>query len=206
MTPERIADVNSAMAQGNSGFANMRSRLQRLKDAKFFSGWVNDFTDQEVRIRLTSSAECEPGDRFLVEIFGAETVASFQAVISMAFDNNVYLNVLPPVQYRRSTENARLCVSGVMGTVTHEGNEMEVRVADISRAGVGLIVRKAIPRKVTVQLKMSTPAGEVTGEGEVRYCRPDPSGNGTFRTGIRLGELGRLEKARWLRLFESEAA
>jgi hypothetical protein len=184
----------------------MRTRLQRIKDAKFFSGWVNDFDEQEVRVRLSATGECEPGDRFLVEIFGAETIAMFQATITMAFDNQAYLSVFGPVQYRRSTENARLCVTGMFGTITADNVEIEARVADISRAGVGLILRKSVTRKAVVHLKLATPAGEVTGEGEVRYCRPDPSGNGSFRAGILLSELGRLEKARWLRLFDREAA
>ena len=200
------ADSNSAMSNGKSGFANTRTRLQRLKDARFFSGWVNDFDDHEVRIRLSSPGQCEPGDRFLVEIYGSDTVATFQAGVTMAFDNQAYLTVFGPVQYRRSTENARLSVSGIFGTVSFEGAEVEARVADISRSGVGLIVRKALTRKATVELKLCTPAGEVTGGGEVRYCRPDPSGNGSFRAGVRLMEMGRLEKARWVRLFEREAA
>src|SRR5579862_2974024 len=108
MTGMWNADVNSAMGQGTAAFANMRTRMQRLKDAKFFSGWVSTFDEQEARIRLTLFGECEPGDRFLVEVFGPETVAVFQGAVSMAFDNHVYLNVLVPVQYRRTTENARV--------------------------------------------------------------------------------------------------
>ena len=206
MSRVRNADSYSAMSKGNGSFANMRTRLQRIKDAKFFSGWVNDFDEQEVRVRLSSPGECEPGDRFLVEIFGTETVATFQAGVSMAFDNQAYLNVFGPIQYRRATENARLCVTGMFGTISSEGGDIEARVADISRAGVGLILRKAVPRKTVVHIKLCTPAGEVAGDGEIRYCRPDPSGNGSFRAGVRLSELGRLEKARWLRLFDREAA
>lgn len=206
MSGSRDTDSYSAMSKGASGFANMRTRLQRIKDAKFFSGWVNDFDDQEVRVRLSSPGECEPGDRFLVEIYGTETVATFQAGVTMAFDNQAYLNVFGPIQFRRATENARLCVTGMFGTIIVDGVEIEARVADISRGGVGLILRKSVARKASAQLKLCTPAGEVAGEGEVRYCRPDPSGNGSFRAGIRLSELGRLEKARWLRLFDREAA
>jgi hypothetical protein len=194
------------MASEKTGFANTRARMQRLKDARFFSGWVKSFDEGEVRIRLSSPGDSDPGDRFLIELYGEETVAMFQAGITMSFDNQAYLTILGPVQYRRTTENARLAISGVFGTVVAEGEEIEARVADISRTGIGLVVRKSLNRKSTVQFKLSTPAGEVTGDGEVRYCRPDTSGNGSFRAGIKLTELGRLEKARWMRLFEKPAA
>jgi hypothetical protein len=196
----------TAMAKGTSAFSNMRTRLQRLKDAKFFSGWVASFDEQEARIRLSTGHVCETGDRFLVEIFGPETIATFEAAATMAFDEHAFLSVIQPIRYRRATEHARVCVTGMIGVINCDGNEYEARVADISRAGVGLIVRRPLPRKSGVMLKLVTPAGEISGEGEVRYCRPDPSGDGTFRAGVRLGELSRLEKARWLRLFESDAA
>jgi hypothetical protein len=194
------------MSNGKSGFANVRVRLQRLKDARFFSGWVSDFDERDLRIRLSSSGQSEVGDRFLVEIFGAETVAICQASVTMAFDTQANLTVLGPVQYRHSTESSRLAVTSMFGTVTTQDDEIEARIADISRTGVGLILRKSLTRKTSVKLKLCTPAGEILADGEVRYSRPDTSGNGSFRAGIRLMEMGRLEKARWIRLFEREAA
>ena len=177
-----------------------------MKDAKFFSGWVNHFDGREVRIRLSQPGGCDPGDQFLVEIFGSDLDVIFQAAVSMAFDNQIYLNVFGQITMRHASEKARLSVNGIFGVITTEEGDVEVRAVDISVGGIGLLCKKPLKKKAVVKLKLCTPAGEIVGEGEVRYCRVDPSGNGSYRAGIMLSELGRLEKARWQRLYEREAA
>ncbi len=194
------------MAKGPANFANMRARLQRLKDAKFFTGWISDFDGHEVRVRLGVAGECEPGDLFMFEIYGTELDAIFQARVTMAFDNQSNMSVVGGVSYRPATENARICVSGMFGVVGTPDGDIEVRVTDISVNGLGLVIRKPLKQKMLVKLRLTTAVGEVTGEGEVRYCRLDPAGTGSYRAGLRLSELGRLEKARWLRLFDRDAA
>jgi hypothetical protein len=194
------------MLKSGLGYANTRTRLQRLNDAKFFSGWVTDFDEVEVRIRLNVSGECEPGDRFLVEIYGTKAVASFQAEIEIAFDNQVHLAITPPVKYRSTTETARMSVSDMYGVIEYDGSEMDARVADISREGMGLVVKSLIPKDAEVTYRIASPVGEVRGLGQVRYCRMDPSGNGLYRLGLRILQLSRIEQAKWLRLVDRDAA
>ena len=184
----------------------MRTRLQRLSDAKFFSGWVTDLDDTELRVRLNVSGECEPGDQFLVEIFGNDVNCSFKAGLSVSFDNQAYLTILSPVQYRQATESARLSVSDMFGNVVTEESEIDVRVVDISRHGMGMIVRIPLPKGSQFSYKVISPVGELHGQAQVRYCRLDPSGNGLYRIGARIMDLTRVEQAKWNRLIERDAA
>jgi hypothetical protein len=184
----------------------MRTRLQRLKDAKFFTGWVTDFDEQEVKVRLGTDEACEPGDYYLLEIFGPLSDAVLQARVRMAFDNQAYFTIHGTINYRPATENARLRITGITATLTYPDFEVEGRVLDISHNGVGMVVRKALVQKSKAKIRLQTPRGEINAEGEIRYCRAESNGSGNFRVGIRLGDLARLEKARWQRLFESEAA
>jgi len=184
----------------------MRTRLQRLSDAKFFSGWVTDLDETEVRVRLNVAGECEPGDQFLVEIFGNEVNASFKAGLSVSFDNQAYLTILSPIQHRAATESARLSVSDMFGNVVNEDSEVDVRVVDISRHGMGMIVRIPLTKGSQLKYKVISPVGELHGQGQVRYCRLDPSGNGLYRVGVRILELSRVDQAKWTRLIERDAA
>jgi hypothetical protein len=183
----------------------MRTRLQRLSDAKFFSGWVTDLDDTELRVRLNVSGECEPGDQFLVEIFGNEVNASFKAGLSVSFDNQAYLTILSPIQHRAATESARLSVSDMFGNVTTDETEVDVRVVDISRQGMGIIVRIPLTKGSQIRYKVISPVGELHGQAQVRYCRLDPTGNGLYRVGLRILDLTRVEQAKWHRLVERDA-
>jgi hypothetical protein len=184
----------------------MRTRLQRVRDAKFFTGWITEFDEHEVKVRLGTIDTFEPGDHYLIEVFGPEVDAILQARVRMAFDNQAYFTVHGAVNYRPATENARLKVTGITGHLLFPDFDVEGKVIDISQNGIGMLVRKALPQKSHMQVRLLTPRGEINAEGEIRYCRAETNGSGTYRVGIQLGSLGRLERARWQRLFETDAA
>jgi hypothetical protein len=184
----------------------MRTRLQRIRDAKFFTGWVTEFDEHEVKVRLSTLDTFEPGDHYLLEVFGPEVDAILQARVRMAFDNQAYFTVHGAVNYRPATENARIRVTGISGVLIFSDFEAEGKVVDISQNGIGMLVRKPLPQKSQMRIRLLTPKGEINAEGEVRYCRAETNGSGSYRIGIRLGLLGRLERARWHRLFETDVA
>lgn len=186
-------------------FANVRTRLQRLSDAKFFSGWAHELNEEILRMRLSTSVQIEIGDLFMAEVHGPTNIALFRASIAIFSGTEATFNVFAPFKFMPSTENVRLSVEGMRGTAIYDGMRVPFEVLDVSPTGTGLLSRQSLPRSSIVDLELDTAFGVVGASGEVRYCRPDTEVIGSFRIGIRLKELGRLERARWNRLF-TEAA
>lgn len=185
-----------------SPFINTRCRLQRLKDAKFFAGWVRDLTATELHLRLSTRTSLMDGDTFSVEVHGTDRSAVFNAWLTSQNEDEVVFEIHEQIRYMPSRERARLRVEGVTGTFRHDGVETPFTVNDISLEGCGIVVPHPISRGVKLELQVETPQGPIACPGEVRYSKPDPDIPGAFRLGIQLEGLGRLEAARWARMFE----
>ncbi len=188
-----------------AAFANKRARLQRLKDAKFFAGWVKALTETEMHIRLKNPFGMELGDHVLVEVHGSESVATFPAVMTLRSGEDAVFRLAKAIIYVAAKENARISVAPMQCIVQYEGSSVQTEVVDVSAGGFGMLAPQAFKRGDIIQVEIESPFGPVACGGEVRYCKPDAEASGSFRVGIRTAEMERLEKARWNRLF-TEAA
>ena len=112
--------------------------------------------------------------------------------------------ILSPIQHRAATECARLSVKDVFGNLVSDEALVEVRVVDVSKQGMGMLVGVPLTQGSHVTYKVVSPVGELSGQAQVRYCRLDASGNGLYRVGVRLEEQSRVEQSKWTRLIEQE--
>ena len=186
-----------------SAFANTRTRMQRLRDAKFFHGWMKDLTNVTARASLKGNPTMELGDTFLVEVNGKEKIAVFKAQVSGISGEDVVLTVLGEMNYKGAIESARIVVEGVSGVIAYDGITVEIDVVDVSSHGMGVVASQTMRKGERVQISIISPSGQINCTGEVRYSKPDGELFGKFRIGIALDEFDRLASARWKRLHDS---
>lgn len=189
------------------GYKDTRVRLQRVGDAKFFSGWIVDMSAKDATVSLNYEETMEPGDIVVGEVSGRENRALFDATVSKTVEDVVHLEFRRTPRYEPARESSRTLVRNVSGSLSFQGEVVDVSVLDVSAGGVGFCTYAPLPTGATVKLSLDTPYGPVRVSGEVRYCRSDPQRMGLYRAGARVTEMGRLDRARWNKMnFLAEAA
>jgi hypothetical protein len=185
-------------------FIQTRARLQRLSDMKFFTGWVESISPEQVRIRLKSpKASVSRGDNFSVEVAGKEKTAAFVGMVSDVAGSVVVLALPQGMTLLPKKESARFFIFGTLGRILLDGEEHAITLVDISENGLGVLADSNLERGTIVEFEIFTPLGSVCGCGEIRYSRIDPDSPSRFRAGIQLKERDRIESARWNQLLNA---
>jgi hypothetical protein len=192
---------------------NSRSRLQRIRDAKFFNGWIKGFDDEQIHVQLASNEVLELGDIFVIEVHGADCYAMIKGKLGMVSESIAVFTFMEKPRYFPPKERVRVKVEGVSATLgvlanpheevaEHPMYSLEVEVNDVSHEGVGILSSSRLDRGTQISLLVDSPAGPVQCKGEVRYCKPEPEHDSLYRIGILLQQMGRLELARWTKMIE----
>jgi hypothetical protein len=193
-------------AEKIESFANVRVRMQRTSDAKFFSGWVKTLSEREIMLEFASSEWFSPGTRFFLTANGLESTALFPAEVIQQTSGLIRLGIVGPVKFARPTEEARKSMIGLT-CIMHIGEvEVEMLVHDVSAKGMGGTIDGAVARGRVIDFDVDTPHGSVIGKAEVRYCRQEGKDTLKHRIGLRILSMGRVETTRWLRLSDENAA
>ena len=195
----------SDVSDRRESFLNVRVRLQRLVDAKFFAGWVRTLSDSEIVIDFASSEEFEIGTKFFVTINGVHSAAVVQATLENQSSGFLTLKYDSTLRYLNTTEAVRRQVTGLTGIVQMEGAEIEMQISDVAVNGFGAVIDGSLTRGEIVDVEIDTPFGNVSGKAEIRYCRQDSKDSLKHRIGIQFVQLGRIEIARWNRLTDDSA-
>ena len=189
-----------------SEFKHKRARLQRISDARFFSGWVDSVSASEVIVRITGGVVLDISDEFMVEVHGLLNLMGFRGRVESFEDSTTTLRIITPMQLTPVTEDARVTITNLIGHVTIAGEVHEFEVVDISVQGIGILVGAPLNRKSVAEISIDTETGPIRAQGIIRYCREDAENIGAYRAGIEFGEMGRVEKARLKSPFLQSAA
>ncbi len=188
-------------------FINRRTRFQRLSDARFFSGWATEIAGAELTVHLSAPATLHRDDICMFEVYGVKATANFRGRLSTFADRTATFRMELPIRYLPAQpEDTRLNLRGITGKALWEGVEVAFEVVDGSEHGIGLISDAKLSRGDQVQLVLQTGYGQLVCNGEVRYSRVAEGDGGRFRTGVRLDEMSRVERARWERLLADAQA
>lgn len=186
----------------SESFVNVRVRLQRLPDAKFFAGWVRQMTDSEITIDYQGSEWFQIGTKFFVTVNGVESAALFPAELSNQSPGFLTLRMTGEPRYTKATEEARRSIVGLTGVLHLGETEIEMQIMDVSAKGMGGMIDGMIPRGTILDFDVDTQFGAVIGKGEVRYCRQESKDTTRHRIGVQITSMGRIEMARWTRLSD----
>lgn len=208
-------------------FIGTRARFQRLRDAKFFHGWITGFFGNSVEVSTSTDAPVKIGDEFRFEGYGHHISVVFNGrleevgeldimsdgiVTAIAGSNArvleakriaLKLTVVSPVRFAASNESVRLKTEDRYTKVKVGIHELEAFTVDVSPNGVGIVLRHPLNPDDCVTASVETPVGVVTGMASVRYCRPDIDRDGFYRVGLMFIDLGRVERPRWERFLKN---
>jgi len=183
-----------------AGYKDTRVRLQRVKDAKFFSGWVMEMGGDSASVLLNDSTSMEVGNILVGEVCGRDNRALIDAVVSTVEEDLVSLGFRRTPRYEVARECSRTLVRNVIGNLCYQGEVVDVQVLDVSAKGIGLLTYAPLQPGDRVNISLESPHGPIKVGGQVRYCRPDAKRIGLYRAGLFVDELGRLDRARWQKL------
>lgn len=210
-------------------FIGTRARFQRLRDAKLFSGWIEDYYGNLVTISTNTNHAVEIGDEFRFEGYGNRVSIVFNAqltevgqldtlceakVTSVDGTNikivearrvKLVLHVSSPIRLAASHESLRMMTREIFVKLEVGERDYEGYVIDVAQQGVGLISSQTLKPKSSVRVVMDTRLGPIEALGQVRYCLPDKDREGLMRIGVMFTDMDRVHRPRWDR-FLSEAA
>ncbi len=190
----------------SDAFLNTRARLQRLSDARFFSGWVSGSLGNHLSLRLAPGGDLALKDRIFVSLAAADFGATFHAEVTGLAGCEATLLIEGTPKYGPATEDVRYSTEAMSGTLLTGARKVDLEIGDISSKGLGGHVGSELARGTSVRFAIDGLYGQVAGAAEVRYCRADHTQPGRFRIGLLITEVGRIDQARWTRMLGSQAA
>lgn len=207
-------------------FVGTRARFQRLRDARLFNGWIENFFGNKVEVTTSTEFPVEIGDEFRFEGFGHHISVVFNAKLEAvhqvdlgdlsalqaiegsnarileARTSTLSLVVTNQARYAASSETVRVKVQDLYTKVNWQMFAEDGFVTDVSPMGVGLLLREKISVGEPVDVQIQTNLGLVKATGSVRHCRPERDRPGYNRLGVMFTDLGRLERPKWERFLK----
>ncbi len=210
------------MTSRKDEFVGTRVRLQRLSDAKMFSGWIESFVGESLRINLSTDKPIAAGEAFhlqgvgptgsmtcqchVIESAGLDAsriVSSRATAQKLSPQTRVSLKVSSAINVVPAKEEVRHRISDVIFAIWHEDEQITAMAVDGSHGGVGAICKHAMPSGKTCKIAIPTDFGEVTGNATLRYCRPIPGDEELYRLGFMFEDLDRINRSKWERFLKS---
>lgn len=174
-----------------------RARMQRLRDAKFFSGWVVKASSDLLEIQVANSSVLSAGDRFSVEVNGKVKAMAFECELKSQKDTLITLIVCSGPRPIPSSEPPRIKKSGVSARVSHGQKVHETSVLDVSESGVGFSSLEEIPKGTEVSMLVVSGNLQLLIAGVTTYDRADTSQPGRHRIGVQIKGLDRQTENQW---------
>ena len=174
-----------------------RARMQRLRDAKFFSGWVVSASSDLLEIHIAGSHVLSGGDRFSVEVNGKAKAMVFECELKSQKSTVVSLSICCGPRPVQATEAPRIKKSGVSARVSHGSKVHETSVIDVSESGVAFSSMAEIPKGTEVSMLVVSGDVQLLISGVTTYSRADTSQPGRHRIGVHLKDLDRQTEKLW---------
>jgi hypothetical protein len=178
-------------------FVGNRVRLQRLTDAKFFSGWVTHLQADAAHVKVNDNPDLEPGQEFAAEAHGADSVARFRGRIEVISEGTAVLKLTSPIHFAAGTEQARYLLDGVTCILHGNGRQLAAEVTDFSVGGIGVRLSRSLYVGTDFDVEITDGKLSITLEGQVRHCRLDPEYPDRYRAGILLAPDGPEQAYTW---------
>src|SRR5579862_9374640 len=150
--------------------SNTRTRFQRLRDAKLFTGWVRSFRKNNVVVVTPKEFEGSISDEFIFQVYGPGNIAVFRAILEYSSGCELSLRLASEVHFTSAAEDMRLLLDGTSGALLSNGSEIDVLVVDVSARGAAVMASAELSKGDPVELRIDSNFGQVIVKGEVKYC------------------------------------
>ncbi len=210
-----------------SDFIGTRTRFQRFSDSKLFHGWVESFTLSAIVVRTSTDSLIKKADRFIFHVgsnhSSARFIADFKCINSLELmrgqsltdggvqaslvevpEANFSFGLVSQLEYQAPTEEVRHNVSGwVVQVKGADGSLCNAYLSDVSENGAGILCSQPHQRGEHITICVEALPKSLELEAEVRYSVKSKIAPDMYKTGLRLCEFGRLERAIWRNFFKA---
>lgn len=185
-----------------------RVRVQRVSDARLFSGWVDTAAGHLVHLALSQNDDLKVGDAIFCEAHTFSARVNFRANVEriqpMGETSRFVIRLCSGITVAAGAENPRFRVPSTLLKIEQENGPLEGRILDISVTGIGTNLDAGLDRGSKVRGQIATMYGTVEAEFEVRYCRP-LSESDEFRAGLQITSMDRDSASTWVRYVRAVA-
>lgn len=208
-------------------FVGTRTRFQRLRDAKIFTGWIESYDGMTVGLSTNTNYAVQIGDEFRIEGYGHKVsmivntklleigkldlinegkvtaVAGTNSRIVEAKRVFLRMGVSGSVRFASSNENVRIKTPQLPVLVQQGVVELQGFCLDVSQHGMSFTTSGQLNANEEIKGQLQTNLGILNCTGNVRYCLPDKDRDGMFRCGIDLDPFDRTTSPKWEAFMES---
>lgn len=209
-------------------FVGTRTRFQRLRDAKLFTGWIESADGALIEVSTLTNFAVTPGDEFRLEGYGHKVsmivtaklieickidlesearvcgIEGSNAKIVEAKRIRLRMEACAPTRFSSTEESLRIKVPLYPVRIEQGGQSNEGYCVDIGPRGFGLVSFSALSPTVAATAEIVTPKGVVSCSGEVRYCVADKDREGMYRSGVMIQSMERRMAPRWEALLKGD--
>jgi len=207
-------------------FVGTRTRFQRLRDAKIFSGWIESYFGSRLELSTNTNHAVQIGDEFRIEGYGHKVSMVVSArlveiaqldllaegmVTAVAGTNSriveakrvlLRLEVTSPVRFSGSTENVRIKTKSIP-VLLEQGKEFQGFCLDVGAQGFSFTTTEPVAVNEEIRAQLQTNQGVIRCSGNVRYCRLDRDREGMNRCGVHLNPFDRTTGPKWEAFIDS---
>lgn len=198
-------------------FKGARAQIQRVSDARFFGGWVEQLDWPKMRLKIETHLKPSLGDEFSVRLYGPDMDAVFRATLLQssfvaakpaAPDAEprpalvtLGLHIHTAVDLVSSSEDARFTAPDLRAYIRLPFKDVDVPVLDISSEGIGVLSPIKFGPRQLIQLQVFSQTKVIECTAEVRYCRKTRGPEQLYRLGLKVQELARMDAPYWRKLW-----
>ncbi len=184
-----------------SALIGTRLRMQRLKDARLFSGWVDTAVGGMVHVSLGSDEPIEEGDNFFCEGLTFTHRLSFKAFVERSLGNGkgarYMLRLTAPPVMTTSQEHPRYRVPPLAVTLTAGEEVCQGFLEDVCIAGLGVMSPIRFDKGMLVNVDIPEPVGPMRLTAQVRYFR-NLGENEDVQLGLQIFGMERESAQKWV--------
>jgi hypothetical protein len=202
-------------------FVGTRTRFQRIRDAKIFSGWIESYAFTHIALSTNTNHAVQIGDEFRIEGYGHKVsmvvnaklmdigkldlinegkitaVVGTNARIIEAKRVLLNMELSGPVRFAASTENVRIKTPLIPLLAKQGENELQGFSLDVSQQGIALTTSGILQANEQLEGQLQTNQGVIRFTGNVRYCLTDKDRDGMNRCGIHIDPFDRTTSPKW---------
>ena len=199
----RSASARNQLAE--SGLIGTGVRMKLHRSGSILSGWLLMLDDRQALVETESMKDIEVDDSVAIEVFGYEQNLALEGTVREHDGTCIAFDLADAKVLQAPREAKRTSIPGITAEIVSDDEEpMQITVVDVSHQGLMFVSLNEFERASRLQFRVITEFGSIVCGGEVRYCKPVRDGK-SFRIGVMLDALGRIERGRWQRFIESAA-
>jgi|GEM_PF-6796542 len=170
--------------------------MQTPKFSGLISGWVSSAKGRELSVTLSEESILTNGDLLVGSIIHQGVNAQFRCKVLELEGTALKIDIDSRINLAETEQDSRIRATQTE-TLILEGEQVLVTLNDVSMNGVGFMAPVQLQSGAKVEIHITSAGEPIILFGQVRFCTQE-EGSIYFRTGVKLHEMDRLLRARWL--------